>query len=237
MKARRCGPTPVWLLLIFCVTSLCSLSASAEDSSSADSKKDVYDLPTPVAIQGRTNRIDQSLGLTTGFIPTDSFNRGFPVGLSFAYYFKPYIAWEVIDLKYNFNMPTRLKGDFEALGIDTQNVGIGGVADFPKFILMTGLIYTPLYSKSLLFNRTLLHSETSFYLGVGVIQFNKIGSAATISPGLQARYFVAPHTAVRGYIRPYFYVDPRSGLNGMLEFGMGFETQLSLFGSDRSQTE
>lgn len=189
-------------------------------------KRDVYDLPTPVAIQGRTNRIDESLSLTAGYLPTDSFNRGFPVGASYAYYFKPYFAWDVVSFSYNLNRETQLKNDLRALGVTAQNVGFGGVIDYPKYIVLTGITYTPLYSKSLLFNKSLVHSETSFYLGVGSLMFSQVGNVPTIVPGIQGRYFITPGSALRLYLREYFFNDKNLGITGLTEIGIGYEIQL-----------
>lgn len=199
-------------------------------------KRDIYDLPTPVAIQGRTNSIDQSIAFNVGYIPSDSFNRGFPVSLNYSFYFKPYIAWEVLSFTYNYNRETQLKQDFRDLGVAVQNIGFGGVLDFPKNILMSGLIYTPLYGKSLLFNRSLVHSETSFYFGVGTIIFNAVGHVPAIAPGLQGRYFLGPKSALRYYLRQYFFKDSQLGITGMTEIGIGFEIQLDLF-SKRSPSD
>lgn len=209
--------------------------ASAEDGVV---KRDVYDLPTPVAIQGRTNNIDQSFALNVGYIPTDSFNRGYPVSLNYAFYFKPYFAWEVVNYSYNFNTETQLKRDFNDLGLSAQNnVGLGGVLDFPKSIVMTGLVYTPLYGKSLLFNKSLVHSETSFYFGVGALLLNKSGSVPAVAPGIQGRYFLSPKTALRLYLRQYFFKDSKLGITGMTDLGVGYEVQFDLFSRHSSSDD
>lgn len=200
-------------------------------------KRDVYDLPTPVAIQGRTNNIDESLSLNIGYIPTDSFNRGFPLSLNYAYYFRPYIAWEVLSFAYNFNRETQLKQDFKNLGVAVQNLGFGGVIDFPQNIIMSGVVYTPLYGKSLLFNKSLIHSETSFYLGAGSLVFNKVGHIPTVAPGIQGRYFLSPRSAIRYYIRQFFFNDSQLGLTGITDIGLGYEFQFNFFSRRNSLTE
>ncbi len=210
--------------------------ARADDDEIA-TKRDVYDLPTPVAIQGRTNNIDQSLAVSFGYIPTDSFNRGFPLSLSYAFYFKPYFAWDVVSFSYNFNRETQLKKDFENLGVAVQNIGFGGVIDFPKNIIMTGLVYTPLYGKSLLFNRSLVHSETSFYAGAGTLVFNQVGHVPTLGVGLQGRYFLTPKTAFRYYLRQYFFKDNQLGISGITDIGVGYEFQFGIFSKNTASVD
>ncbi|MBK7890159.1 MAG: hypothetical protein IPJ84_04715 [Bdellovibrionales bacterium] len=221
---------PLLVAVAFSVsTNWTSVAYAQEDTSLEDApKRDVYDLPTPVAIQGRTNKIDQGVSISVGYIPTDSFNRGFPLTGAYSFYFKPYFAWEVLSYSYNFNRETQLKDDFKNLGVGVQNIGFGGVIDYPRNIIMTGIVYTPLYSKSLLFNKTLVHSETGFYLGVGTLVFSQVGHLPTIAPGIQARYFVSPKSAVRIYLRQYFFNDTQLGLTGITDIGVGFETQFEL---------
>lgn len=230
VRRRLANSSAIFLAAV--LVPLCvSLSASVAgaDDEDAPPKRDVYDLPTPVAIQGRTNNIDQSFSLNVGYIPTDSFNRGFPLSLNYAFYFKPYFAWEVLSFSYNFNRETQLKKDFENLGIAVQNIGFGGVIDYPKNIIMTGIVYTPLYGKSLLFNKSLVHSETSFYLGAGTLVFNQVGHVPTLGVGIQGRYFLSPKSAFRYYLRQYFFKDSQLGLTGMTEIGFGYEIQFNLF--------
>ncbi|MDX9730474.1 MAG: hypothetical protein RBT63_01770 [Bdellovibrionales bacterium] len=224
-----------FIVLSFICTAQLFVEASAF-ARDGEVKRDVYDLPTPVAIQGRTNNIDQGIALNLGHIPTDSFNRGFPLSMSYTFYFKPYFAWEVLSFAYNFNRETQLKNDFLNLGVAVQNIGFGGALDFPKNIILTGVVYTPLYSKSLLFNKSLVHSETSFYMGAGTLVFEKVGHVPTFVPGIQGRYFLTPRSAMKYYLRQYLFNDTQLGLTGMTEVGLGFEFQFELF-SKRSLGE
>lgn len=232
LSERRHLFTAMLCLLVFSGT---SVYAAVDETGVV--KRDVYDLPTPVAIQGRTNNIDQSISLNVGYIPSDSFNRGFPVTLNYAFYFKPYLAWEVVSYSYNINRETKLKQDFKDLGIGNSQIGFGGQLDYPQGILLTGLIYTPLYGKSLLFNKTLVHSETSFYLGVGTIQFNQSGSVPMVAPGIQGRYFLSPKTALRFYLRQYLFKDSVLGVTGITDLGLGYEIQFSLFSKNSSDED
>lgn len=226
-----------WIVFLVVVwTAVLSPSVSrAEDDGVV--KRDVYDLPTPVAIQGRTNNIDRSLSLNVGYIPSDSFNRGFPISLGYSYYFKPYLAWEVFNFTYNINRETQLKQDFRNLGVAVQNIGFGGILDYPKNIIVSGIVYTPLYGKSLLFNKSLVHSETSFYLGAGSIVFNQVGHIPTLVPGLQGRYFISPKSALRYYLRQYFFKDEQLGLTGITEIGLGYEFQFDFFSKKSSSDD
>ncbi len=199
--------------------------------------RDVYDLPTPVAIQGRTHNIDQSLSLNAGYILSDSLNRGFPISASFSFYFRPYVAWEVVSYSYNINGETKLRQDLKDLGLDAATSTIRGYFDFPKSTILTGVTYTPFYGKSLMFNRSLVHNETSLYLGAGSISFSLSGSVPVIAPGIQGRYFLSNSSALRLYLRQYLFKDPVRGLTGITDMGIGFETGLDLFSKNSSNDE
>lgn len=226
-----------WIALSVAVVIAVSNPSAVRADDEGVVKRDVYDLPTPVAIQGRTNNIDQSVAFNIGYIPSDSFNRGFPVSVGYSFYFKPYLAWEVVNYTYNINRETQLKQDFKNLGVAVQNIGFGGILDYPKNIIVSGIVYTPLYGKSLLFNKSLVHSETSFYLGAGSIVFNQVGHIPTIVPGIQGRYFVTPKSAFRFYLRQYFFKDEQLGLTGITEIGLGYELQFDLFSKRSSSDE
>lgn len=226
------GPYFFRLVTFFTVGLLVSFG-DLSSTQAAEQRRDIYDLPTPVAIEGRSNKIDESLSLSLGYIPTDSFNRGFPLALNYSYYFKPYIAWEVLSFGYNFNYETQLKKDFRNLNVGVQNLGLGGQIDYPKNIIMTGIVYTPLYGKSLLFNKSLLHSEMSFYLGAGSMVFATVGHIPTIAPGIQGRLFISPRSAFRYYLRQLFFVDKQLGLTAITDIGIGYEFQINFFNKSR----
>ncbi|HRK08070.1 MAG TPA: hypothetical protein PLZ57_09905 [Pseudobdellovibrionaceae bacterium] len=223
-------------LSLGCATMLSVMLGGTSAWANSDAR-DVFDLPQAVAIQGRENVIDQSLALNVGHIPTDSFNRGFPVSLAYTYYFKPYLGWEVVHFAYNFNQETKLKSDFLALNVAVENIGFGGVLDYPKNIISSGLVYTPLYSKSLLYNRLLVFSETSLYIGGGSLVLNQVGHTPMLALGIQGRLYLSPKSAFRWYLREYVFKDVNLGVTLMTDLGLGIEMQFDLFGGGRSAAD
>lgn len=189
-----------------------------------------YDLPEPVAIQHRKYQMNDSLFLNAGYIPTDSFNRGFTFSTGYRHAFQPWLTWEVINYTQVANKETQLKNDLSNLQLDVKNVGLGGVFDWPKQIYMTGLHYSPFYSKSLMFNSSLVYSEMSFFFGGGALNFNTTGIKPMIAPGLATRIYFSESFAFNAFFRNYFYQDDAVGINGILDFGMGIEWGFKLFG-------
>ena len=205
--------------------------------SAAPSKEDVYDIPEAVAIQGRKYEMDQSFHLSAGYIPTDTFNRGFPFSVAYRYGLTPYLTWEVLDFSYVLNHATQTKQDLLNLGVQTKNVGLNGKLDFPSQLYITGLNYSPMYSKNLLFNSKLVYSETMLFLGIGAINFDAYGMSPTIAPGLGWRVYITPKAAVNLYIRDYVYLDSNIGVNAILDFGIGIEYKFHLIGESSHGTK
>jgi hypothetical protein len=212
------------LILILFISTLAPALLAAENFT-----KEVYDLPQPVAIQPRKYSMNNSLLLTVGHIPTDSFNKGYSFTAGYRKALANYITWDVFSFSHIMNKETALKGDIQNLGITIKNVGLGGRLDYPRQIYMTGLHYAPMYSKSLVFNETLTYSETSLFLGTGTLNFNEIGHKPMIAPGLATRIYMGPNTALNGYFRYYFFMDDERGLTSIGDFGIGLEFK---FGGD-----
>lgn len=186
----------------------------------------VYDLPSSeVAIQPRKYEMLNSISFSAGYSPIDSFNKAFTLSGGYRYSWKNYFFLEGL-VVYFANRPTSLESDLKNLNIDVRNVGLGGVLDYPRQAFLLGLHYAPLYSKSLLFNSTLVYSETGLYLGVGSLNFNQIGFKQTLVPGLSTRMYLNRDWAVTGYFRDFFYSDTSRGIVSIFDFGIGIEMRM-----------
>lgn len=198
----------------------------ARNAGDEDRRESLYDLPPAVAIQSRQYEMKHSVLGTVGYIPTDSFNRGFTFTGAYRYGLTNYLSWEVLSFTHVFNRETQVKKDLFNLGVQVENVGLGGVLDYPRQIYMTGIHYSPMYSKSLFFNSKLVYSETSLFFGIGSLNFNQVGFKPMIAPGASARFYLSPDWAVSLYFRNYYYQDDNVGINGILDFGIGFEYRI-----------
>ena len=120
--------------------------------------QDVYELPKLVAIQNRKYSVNSDFTLQAGYLPIDAFNKGVVAGASFTYYFNDYIGWEILNANKIFNVKTPLKSQLENdFDVDVQGFD-KPYLDFLNWSVTTNFIYTPLYSKHLLFNNSLLLS-------------------------------------------------------------------------------
>jgi outer membrane beta-barrel protein len=212
------------------VVSLLSSEASAEApvTKAASSKPDIYELTEIVAVQNRAFQFPESVSFFGSYMPSDAFNRSIGVGGSYSYTINDRYAWEVIRYSHVMTSPTAAKQD-----VQNQNLslvaGNGGVLDYPTNIFNTGVTFTPLYNKGLLFNKTLVYSEISFYLGAGLSTFAQTGNRFLITPGVQARFYYSQGTAILAHFRDHFYEDPSNGFSNMIDFGLAVEFKVGLF--------
>lgn len=211
---------------LFSFRTVAYAEAQAEN---ADRPVGMYRLAKPVAIQSRKFEMPASLVFSAGYIPTDSFNKGIPLAVAYRRSLASYLTWEMLSFAHNMNQEASLKQDIRSKGIEIKNVGLGGRLDYPRQIYMTGLHYSPVYSKGLALNSHLTYSETSLFFGAGSLNFNETGYKPMIAPGLASRFYFSPNTALNTYIREYFFLDDERGLTGIIDFGIAFELR---FGGD-----
>lgn len=163
-------------------------------------KKDVFDLPKLSPVQNRQYYLDHGLAFQLGYMPLNSFNKGINAGASYTYFLSDFVAWEVLNANYVLNQDTALKTDLKKTfitDIDDQKTEL----DFIQYMLTTNIIYTPLYNKSLLFNKTNVYGEISFVFGGGIANFDSAGAVGLVDLGTILRFFTAADKSLKFDIR------------------------------------
>lgn len=187
----------------------------------------LYDLPKIVAVQNRTYYLNHDVNLQIGYLPSDAFNKGYTIGGAYTYFFSDYLGWEVVNANYSFNSETNLKKDLmNNFAVTVQNVGFGGVLDYIQWWAITSLVYTPLYTKSLLFNKDVVRGETSFVFGAGGAKFKETGMRLLISAGLYMRFFSRPDRSWRFDLRNNIYFESSLGAVNTVSLMVGYSFQL-----------
>lgn len=192
----------------------------------AEIPESYYDLPKVVAVQNRPYYLNHDLTFQLGALPSDPFNKGYLVGLSYTYFFAPYLAWEVVNANYSLNTETRLKNDIEDLGTIVVSKGFDGALDYIQYYATTSVVYTPLYNKSLLFNEKVVHGETSFLLGTGLASFRSTGWRGLLMAGLSLRFFSSPSRSWKFDFRNNLYFEETLGPVNAWAFLVGYSIQL-----------
>ncbi len=193
----------------------------------ADTPQVFYDIPKLTAVQNRPYYLNEDLSIEVGFLPSDAFNKGYSFGAAYTHYFSEYLGWEVVNANYVFNAPTSLKNDLlNNFDAQVQNVGFNGVLDYITYYVTSNLVYTPLYTKSLLFNRTLVRGETSFVAGAGGANFAASGIKALVSLGFYLRFFTSTSQSIKLDFRDNVYFEQGLGAVNAFSIGIGYSIQL-----------
>ena len=183
---------------------------------------DIYDVPKISTLQKRFYPfVSNGATFELGFLPIDAFNKSLVVGLSYTYYLSEFTAWEIVNANFASNMPTDLRNDLQGIKPDLTGAN-RPYLDYINYFATTNLIYTPLYSKYLLFNASLLHGETSFLLGGGAAGFRYSGVHPLVSGGLILKFFLSRQTSLKFDFRELVHFD-KTGANGILSIVLGFE--------------
>lgn len=204
--------------IVFAILSIGLMEAVRAEPASSQ-----YDLPKVVAVQNRAYQVKNELTLQGGYLPTDAFNKGFPIGASYTHFFSDYFGWEVINANYSFNSETNLKNDLQdCCQLQVENVGFDGVLDYIEWYAITSLVYTPLYTKALLFNKEIIRGEISFVAGGGSAKFKATGAKALFSAGLYVRFFSRENRSWKFDFRNNVYFENSLGAVNAMSLMVGY---------------
>ena len=221
----------IWILIMVV------LSGTAHADRKKSVPKKYYSLPAVVAVQNRPYYLNGDLSVSLGALPTDAFNKGYSAGLSYTHYFNDYVGWEIVNVNAVLNNETTLKKDIEALNVDITNNSLGGQLDYITYYALTSIVYTPLYNKSLLFNRDVVYGETSFVLGLGAANFDSAGPRFMASAGLYLRFFTSPSTSWKFDWRNNIHFDSTDGATNAMSIGIAYSIQLGSNPNEQSDED
>jgi outer membrane beta-barrel protein len=200
---------------------------SQSNAAIADTSSNRYELPDIVALQTRDNYLNKGFTFSIGYLPSDAFNKGLIFGGSYTHFFTDYFAWEIVNGQYAINFETSLKDDLiNNFPLEIENVGFDGRLDHVQYYATSNVLYTPFFTKSLLFDDAIVLGEMSFLFGGGVVRFEKTGIKPLIDTGLYLRYFLGQSSSLKFDFRVNFYHDQERGLGNFLSFIIGYSMQL-----------
>ncbi|MBX9769432.1 MAG: outer membrane beta-barrel domain-containing protein [Bdellovibrionales bacterium] len=202
------------------------------DKEKKDETPDIYSIPKVVAVQNRTYPfIQNGLSFQVGYAPLDAFNKSLLLGVSYTYSLSEFTSWEVVNFVNCFNVETNLKSQlFSIANLETLGANTAFL-DYANWLVTTGFIYTPFYNKSLLFNRSIVHSEFSFVLDAGTIRFQFAGNRPTFGGGLIMRFFLSPTSSLKFDFRNHLYFND-DGMGNILGLIVGYHWQFGGVSND-----
>jgi outer membrane beta-barrel protein len=195
------------LSLVYFLQLLCSLVCTLAFATD--------EVPKIIAVQNRTYYLSDEITVQAGYLPLDSFTKYFSFGGSYTHFYNDFLGWEVVNGEYAQPLDTGLSNDLVSRFGATAIKG-----DVLQYYLTTNAIYTPLYTKNLIFNRSILSGETSLVGGLGYSKFDS-GSANTFDLGIVFRLIMGKSSSLKFDVREYVYLttlDTKTNLMVMLGY-------------------
>ncbi len=202
----------VFVLSIYLIAFGCRSFAAAK------AHEDVYELPTVVAVDNKKFNPIHDFSFHVGVLPLDAFYKAYDYGVSYTYGWKNYLRWEVINFSNTSTSDSGLKKDL----INNFQVQPAGILDSIKSYYTTNLVYTPLYSKNLFMNESIIRGELSFVLGGGSVSFKSGEKASLYGGGLILRYFLSAKSSVKLDTRYYNHTAAQKSSNSLMSIDLGF---------------
>jgi outer membrane beta-barrel protein len=190
--------------------------------------EDPYQLPVVVAVDNKKFNPVHDFTLLAGSMPLDSFYKAYDFAFSYTYGWKNYLRWEVINAGITTTTDTGLKRDL----IENYGAQPVGILDSIKSVYTTNLVYTPIYSKNLFMNDTIIRGELSFVGGGGIVNFKSGDRGNLYGGGIILRYFWTPAVSLKLDTRLYAHNAANKSSNSALIINFGLSYSLGSEFSD-----
>lgn len=190
----------------------------------ADSKggTDPYELPPVVAVENRLYDPRHDLTISAGILPLDAFYKAYSAGLAYTYGWQGFLRWETLNANYCTSQDTGLKQEL----LDKFRAQPTGILESIRWTLSTNLIYTPIYAKNLLFNRSIVHGEFSGLFGAGLVGWSSGDSAPMVGGGLVLRFFKSESVSFKLDNRLYYHFGKNKSSELLLAITLGLSFEL-----------
>ncbi len=118
----------------------------------------------PTAVQRAKYQMAHELRLAVGTLPMDAFQKGWSASLSYTLHLDPAWSWEILQVTGSLLTETSVMQEL----IDVFAVPREDFAG-PRLMLTTGLEFSPVYGKQVLFNQNTVHEGLLVGLYGGVL--------------------------------------------------------------------
>lgn len=189
----------------------------------------IYDVPKVTTVQNRFYYLKNEITLNTTYLPLDPYIKYLGLGGSYTRHFSNFTSWEILNGAVANKYDSGLKGDLiTGFNADPKSFNL------LKYYYSSNLVLTPLYSKILFFNSSIIYQMTSFVAGFGVGAYELNGESEMrqfVNVGGVLHFFLSHLMSMKVDIRDQIYL---SGSRNMLTITLGFAFN---FGSDDSEKE
>lgn len=183
------------------------------------------------AVQNRVFHRNHEIDLSVGYIADDDFFHVYPVGVGYTFHFTDHFAWEVCRAQYMFNVDKDLKETLQnQFGVQPEQFAE------QKYMLHTHLVYSPLYGKHAVMNRSIINNEIYFFAGPGTIHYewdystgeSRSDDVLSISFGVGMKYFLSKKTCLNFEIRDLVNMREDDTENNIyFGIGLGYRFNMS----------
>ncbi|MCC6276484.1 MAG: outer membrane beta-barrel domain-containing protein [Oligoflexia bacterium] len=183
----------------------------------AQTNADLYAIPKMSTLQNRNYSSGDEITIQGGYLPLDPYTKFIGVGLVYTHAFSDFTAWEIVNANYSINLVSGLRRDL------TENFAAQD-AQFEQlqYYATTNLQFTPFYTKNLLFNSKIVHSQLAFIAGGGAMAY-KSGVKPGIDLGLIFKYYLGEVMSLKLDIRHYTVLATEIRNNLALVVGLSFK--------------
>jgi outer membrane beta-barrel protein len=168
-----------------------------------------------IAVQGRPYRLVHEFAVGVGVLPMDALYKGISLGGSYTLHFSDLWAWEIVDFHYSQNIGT----DVDATLSRRWSTKTTGEPQL-DYMGASHFIFSPLFGKFTLFNRTIINAAAYLALGGGVAHFTD-GFRPELSLGPGVRIFFSQRVSTRLDIRSALAPNIPSGIKHVLQITLG----------------
>lgn len=181
----------------------------------------IYDSPKIVAVEPRLYNPRQDLSAQVGVLPLDAFYKGYTLGVSYTQSYSSAWSWEIANINLSSKSDTALRQDL----LTNFQAAPKGYLDYINMFATTSAIYTPIYSKNLLFNDKILYGCFSFLASAGLVSFASGDTAPLLGGGVIFRTYHSPKYSSKfdGRIYAHMGSGKSSDLIMAISYGLSFE--------------
>jgi outer membrane beta-barrel protein len=145
---------------------------------------------TVSAVQERLYRMNHELTLGVGALPADAFYKGYIASVSYTFHFTDSFAWQVGRGSYSYNVKTSLRSQLERdFGVSPTSTAF---EDEVQYLVGSDLVWSPLYGKTALLNRKVVHFTGFLLGGASILKLNRSdGFRPAVNLGVGMRVFTS----------------------------------------------
>jgi outer membrane beta-barrel protein len=184
-------------------------------SLNAWSAVDIFDVPKPTTVMNQKYKTQDELNLQLSYLPVGAINKYAAVGGSYWKYLTPNHVWEILNFQYGIELEAQLKKDLKRPPFNAKD------SDLPvlQFLATTNYIFSPFYSKSVLLNKSIVHSQLAFVGGGGIAQFST-ETIPVADLGLSQRFFYGKNSSFKFDVRYYAFFTNKELLRNQMTLGL-----------------